>query len=40
MRFGKYRNTLNGPPRGPALVSNEINDPQSLEFQPAIEKFE
>jgi transposase InsO family protein len=22
---------LNGPPRGPALVSNEINDPQSLD---------
>jgi hypothetical protein len=27
---------LNKPPRGAALVSNEINDPQALEFQPAI----
>ena len=36
MLFEKYRNTLNGPPRGPALASNEINDLQALEFQPAI----
>jgi hypothetical protein len=36
MLFGKYRKTSNGHPRGPALVSNEINAPQSLEFQTRV----
>ena len=40
MLFGKYRNTLNGLPRGPALVSNEINDRKRWNFNPPFDKFE